>query len=427
MFKPFFASKKYFWRAYGRLAGLILWASTGVFFFVPEQTTVILREIFEKMELYGVVEIIVQTLWYFVFIESIILIASWRTGEPVSSFFYSRRYLMRAHARMALLLALTLLNVWLTVGIGRVIGEASKILEQGTTHTMDDFWEKFQWFMLYRAGFVLSDPVLSYNSRVFAIDWRKALTEIFIPHWGWIIGRTRLQGVSQRIQEEPYNFSKFFDSMGLQLIHAFSAVYAFGSELSKVSPEKFHYHLELWSPILTVDNSTGFMLLVALSVFIVGLMGAVFFGWKLPKAENYNRDKEADFRKHSELMEDGDIPFNAKSLLAFFDLVQKSYLSYFRKAILLDIWKSLYYNSIAIIPWIIGAHWILVSKILTLGGLPQIVYNFEICMGGFSIFINNWRQIVDFIATKNRIKDLTTALNEPIPVNYWEKSPYSRM
>jgi peptide/bleomycin uptake transporter len=342
-------------------------------------------------------------------------------------FFASKKYFWRAYGRAVLMIGLTVLNVWLNIEVGRIIGEVSRLLEQGATHTMDDFWEKFQWFMLYRAGFVLSDPVLSYNSRVFAIDWRKALTEIFIPHWGWIIGRTKLRGISQRLQEEPYNFSKFFDSMGLQLIHSVLAICGFGLELSNISPTKFHYHFASWEIIPAQDITIGVIPLVALAVFAIGLVGAVLLGWWLPRAENHNRDKEADFRKHAELVEDGDIPFNAKSLLVFFDLVQKSYLLYFRKAILLDIWKSLYYNSIAIIPWIIGAHWILVSKILTLGGLPQIVYNFEICMGGFSIFINNWRQIVDFIATKNRLKDLTTALNEPTPVNYWEKSPYSRM
>ncbi len=420
MFKqPFFASLKGFSEEYGRLIALVLWAGMGFFFFVPEWVSEIFRDVYETMDRHGVTKVITQILWCLVFVESVILLGCRFIGEPVSAFFLARRYLWKAHSRVALLIALTWLNVWLNVNIGRVIGEASTILEHRDSHGMDDFYEAFRWFFYYRAGFVFSDFVTHYNARVFAIDWRQAITDIFIPRWARIVGKTKLTGISQRLQEEPYSFAKFFDSMGFQLLHAVLLVYGFSLELQKVSPTVLHIRFSSWIPTINV----GVLLVVAVATFAFGLIGAVLLGRKMPHVESYNRDKEAEYRELLVLTEDKKIPFDLETLSASLFLVYRSYLRYFRKVIPLDIWKSVYYNGVAIIPWVMGAHWILETKEITLGNLPPIIYNFEQCMGGLSLFINNWRQIVDFVATKNRLSQLHEAFNAR--VMYWgEGSPH---
>ncbi|MBI2120306.1 MAG: hypothetical protein HYT94_01625 [Parcubacteria group bacterium] len=396
------------------------------------------------------------------------------------SFFASRKYFWKAWGRGAFLIALTVLNVWMNMKVGREIGIISKILEHVNLHHFMDFTKEVWWLIFFRFVFVLSDPTTQYQSRIFAIDWRKAITENFIPRWGNIVGKTTLKGVSQRLQEEPYGFSKFFDSMGFQLLHSLLAVFGFGYEIFSVGPTVIatHHAIDVSLGLVpfialavfiqdllrslfvrrgfrcfrsliilgfgfvfcrvgptvahihyAADINVGWLPIIAFGVFIAGLAMAVLLGYKVPRMENHNRDKETIFREVLVLIEDGKEPYSKEGLISSFRKVYQSYVNMFWWTIPLDTWKSLYWNSIAVIPYMIGGYWIF-ARVITLGDLPQIAQNFEQCMGGLSLFINNWRQIVDFIATKNRLQLLEDALDgkEPsVGTEVPKRNPWSMM
>jgi len=154
-----------------------------------------------------------------------------------------------------------------------------------------------------------------------------------------------------------------------------------------------------------VDMKIGWFPIISFVLFVVGLVGAVFIGWKFPRMENHNRDAEAKYRKDLELVEYGKEPYNKETLTTVFLLVYQSYKRYFQWVVPLDGWKSLYWNSITIIPYIIGGYWIFPHTI-TYAHLAPILYNFGQYMGALSLFLNNWRQMVDFLATWRRLRAL---------------------
>lgn len=377
------------------------------------------------------------------------------------SFFASKEYFWKAWGVGTLLVLLTLFNVWVNLQIGKTIGVLSIMLKNSDRYAFIDYTSLIGQFLACAGAFFLTDAPTYYFAKMFALDWRQAITESFVPRWEKVVGKTKLKGISQRLQEEPGNFAKFFDSMGFQVLHSFCVVWGFSYELTKVGPtifyikwsadvhigilsliavavvvkgivsalffeRRFHFRSLLIALFLgcvfsgtgptilsflwLVHIPIGWFPIISFTVFAVGLIGAIFIGYSFPRMENHNRDTEAALRHNYESVELGKVPYDKEALLACFCTVYYSYKRYFRRVIPLDGWKSIYWNSIGIIPWIVGGYWVF-PHIIEYEQLAPILYNFAQYMGAWSFFINNWRSIVDFIATLRRLQALEAELD----------------
>jgi peptide/bleomycin uptake transporter len=404
LFKLFFASKKWRRIVFGAGVALVV-LGFGVWLSIDTAWAAAAGgKIMEFAREQNLADAAIQTGWFLLLAVIAILTLSKIAGSSFGSFFLSKEYFWKAYGRAVFLVAMTFFNVWLNVQVGRTLAMIGKIYEHPGPHSLENFVMQIGLWSLVVIGFLFSDPATQYQSRLFALDWRRAITTVFISLWGNVAGKTKLKGTSQRLQEEPYNFSKFFDSMGFQLLHAVLAAFGFGSEMWGIGPTM---HVKWWF----VDARPSILIIVAFGIFITGLLGAIFLGRKLPDMQSYNRDKEAECRTQFELVENGEIPYNKEALETCFQQACRSYEKMFRHIIPLEAWKSFYWNIIGLMPCLLGGLW-MIDHVINYGGLMQLGFLFGQFMGAVSIFMNNWQQIVDFVATKKRLKQLRDAFEE---------------
>ena len=75
-------------------------------------------------------------------------------------------------------------------------------------------------------GFCIALPYVTlfaftnWFTRLWAFRWREAMTFSYVPYWR--ATEARVEGSSQRIQEDCMNFAKIVESIGLQVVQAIS-------------------------------------------------------------------------------------------------------------------------------------------------------------------------------------------------------------
>ena len=67
--------------------------------------------------------------------------------------------------------------------------------------------------------------ITNYFTRLYAFRWREAMTFAYMPYWKKV--DTKVEGASQRIQEDCMNFAKIVESIGLQIVRAIMLLIAF--------------------------------------------------------------------------------------------------------------------------------------------------------------------------------------------------------
>jgi peptide/bleomycin uptake transporter len=358
------------------------------------------------------------------------VVTPWRrkTGYAFTPFFLSKEYFWRAYGRLALLLGMLYVSVGVSTMVGRGFAGVYKLFEQEGVVSPDFYLQ------LCHVGtlFVITagcNMVVSYNTRMFALDWRRAITHHFLPLLEKIIGKDKIAGVSQRIQQEAYEFTKFVDSFGLQIFRAVFTLFAFLPQLWELSPI-LHVKIpaQLWGldsmlslglPIQTSIQGVpffdvhGILSFIAFVVAVIGTSISCRIGRDFPALEKRNHEMEAAFRDKMVVIEAGKEPFDIAIIHEHFDRACGSYVKMFRRFMTFDLWADSYWGSTAIIPVLVVGGWIL-SGMATVPVLIQIAYVFRESIGSFSIFMSSWTRIVDFSATYQRLRELEEVLKEDL-------------
>ncbi|MCP4522529.1 MAG: putative transporter [Cytophagales bacterium] len=88
-------------------------------------------------------------------------------------------------------------------------------------------------FLVIAMPIVLLHTVLSWYTRVYGLMWREAITFYYVDLWKSSTGD--LEGASQRIQEDCYKFAKIVEKLGLDVVKAILTLIAFIPILWKLS------------------------------------------------------------------------------------------------------------------------------------------------------------------------------------------------
>jgi peptide/bleomycin uptake transporter len=373
------------------------------------------------------------------------------------SFFASRKYFWKARGRGALLLALIVLNVSLSAVLTHEMGVFGDLLQKAHEYTLADFNKQALFIIVLRFGYLAVDPFTTYHTQMFCVDWREAITYDLIPKWKKIIGKAKIEGVSQRLQDEPYRFTLFLESFGTQILRAIMALIAFIPMLWVLSPIMrvepswllvfifavcfvagvfiswlFWFRLSSFGgQILRVAAALGFLCATSWAlnfsvhtgrihgvlVFLVFgcSIAGVFFSWlfgrHLPDLVNTNRAREVEFRDELVLIEEDKSPYNILLLETQFQFVYKSYKNLFWKFIPFNIWTTAYGQITSLIPLWLTGNWVFLH-ITTYGSIPKVTMAFMEAIGALSVFTNNWRNIIDFTVTYRRLSEFNTVCEE---------------
>ncbi|HAN0631043.1 TPA: putative transporter [Campylobacter jejuni] len=282
----------------------------------------------------------------------------------------------------------------------------SRAMIEKPNYSANDFYALILVFLAIAIPYVLIATINIYFASVYAFKWREAMTFSYLKFWK--NKDDNIEGSSQRIQEDTYNFSKIVESLGLSFIKALMTLVAFIPilwSLSDVVSKALFANLSENSSFYFLKNIDGLLVYIALLISLGGLVVSWFVGIKLPGLEYNNQKAEAAFRKELVYAEDNRKEYaKNETMIELFTGLKFNYKRLFLHYGYFNIWLILFEQMIVIVPFLIMAPGLFAGAI-GLGIVMQINNAFDQVRGSFSIFITNWTTITQLRSIYKRLKE----------------------
>ncbi|EPW9669908.1 putative transporter [Campylobacter coli] len=282
----------------------------------------------------------------------------------------------------------------------------SRAMIEKESYSASDFYALILVFLAIAIPYVLIATINIYFASVYAFKWREAMTFSYLKFWK--NKDDNIEGSSQRIQEDTYNFSKIVESLGLSFIKALMTLVAFIPilwTLSDVVSKALFANLSENSNFYFLKNIDGLLVYVALLISLGGLIVSWFVGIKLPGLEYNNQKAEAAFRKELVYAEDNRKEYaKNETMIELFTGLKFNYKRLFLHYGYFNIWLILFEQMIVIVPFLIMAPGLFAGAI-GLGIVMQINNAFDQVRSSFSVFITNWTTITQLRSIHKRLKE----------------------
>ena len=316
------------------------------------------------------------------------------------SFFTDRKWLVWSWGGAFFIFLSLLSQTWIDVQINEWYKGFYDLLQKATERELSEFYDGIFLFMKLAIPYVIIYTVTNYFTRLWAFRWREAMTFSYMPYWRKI--DAKVEGASQRIQEDCMNFAKIVESIGLQVVKAIMTLIAFIPILWALSSN-------VTVPFL--DNVSGSLVWVALVLSIGGIIISWLVGIKLPGLEYNNQKVEAAFRKELVYGEDDRKNYvQAPTILQLFTGIKFNYHKLFLHYGYFDLWAIWYRQLFVIVPFLIMAPGLFTAA-FTLGVMMQVVNAFGEVKDAFSVFLYNWTRITELRSIHKRLMEFETAIN----------------
>lgn len=282
----------------------------------------------------------------------------------------------------------------------------SRAMIEKPNYSASDFYALILVFLAIAIPYVLIATINIYFASVYAFKWREAMTFSYLKFWK--NKDDNIEGSSQRIQEDTYNFSKIVESLGLSFIKALMTLVAFIPilwSLSDVVSKALFANLSENSSFYFLKNIDGLLVYIALLISLGGLVVSWLVGIKLPGLEYNNQKAEAAFRKELVYAEDNRKEYaKNETMIELFTGLKFNYKRLFLHYGYFNIWLILFEQMIVIVPFLIMAPGLFAGAI-GLGIVMQINNAFDQVRSSFSIFITNWTTITQLRSIYKRLKE----------------------
>ena len=317
----------------------------------------------------------------------------------IKSFFLSKKWRLWAWGGFLFIIGSLLAQTWIDVKINEWYKGFYDLLQKPTENDISDFWDGIFTFLKLAIPYVIIYTITNYFTRLYAFRWREAMTFAYMPYWKKI--DAKVEGASQRIQEDCMNFAKIVESIGLQIVRALMLLIAF-------TPILWGLSSNVVIPFLKDIN--GSLVWVSLITSLGGILISWFVGYKLPGLEYKNQVVEAAFRKELVYGEDDRINYvQPPTIFELFSGIKFNYHRLFLHYGYFDLWVILYNQIMVIVPYIIMGPGLFLGT-MTLGILIQTSSAFREVHSSFSLFINNWTRITELRSIFRRLNEFEIAI-----------------
>ena len=204
----------------------------------------------------------------------------------IKSFFLNKKWALWAWGGFAFIIGSLLAQTYIDVKINEWYKDFYDLLQKPEESDISEFYEGIFMFLRLAIPYVFIYAVTNYFTRLYGFRWREAITFAYMPYWKEV--DARVEGASQRIQEDCMNFARIVESIGLQIVRAIMLLIAFIPILWALSSN-------VVLPLLKDIN--GSLIYVSLTASLGGVLISWFVGIKLPGLEYNNQVVEAAFRK----------------------------------------------------------------------------------------------------------------------------------
>jgi peptide/bleomycin uptake transporter len=401
MFKSFFPDSRWFWPS------VILWSviCCGVWFeFSSVIGALVGLDMNEKEPVIGLGHFVTDTfkLFYVYYAVSVAIFALiWFTLKP-------SRWQWWSIVGSAFILFSTYYSVQVSVAINNwrrpffdavqaALGPNSKVTTAELYTLMLQFAE-----IAFVAIFIYVITRFFVSHYIFR--WRTAMNDFYTSQWPQV---RRIEGASQRVQEDTMRFATIMEGLGVSMVEAIMTLVAFLPVLWSLSA----YVSEL--PVFGAVPAPLFTAAIAWSVFGTLLLAAV--GVKLPGLEFRNQRVEAAYRKELVYGEDNAERAQPATLKSLFQDVRSNYFRLYFHYMYFNVARSLYLQADNIFAYLILVPTIAAGKI-TFGILQQILTAFSQVSNSFQYLVNSWTTIVELLSVYKRLTAFEAAIkHEELP------------
>ena len=261
-------------------------------------------------------------------------------------YFCSSAWVISAYGLGGLILALWIVNAYLNVQLNAWTARFYDLMQNATKMepgvvTFDDAQPLFVEWAVMSGINVCSKPIINWLTRHWAFYWREALTADLLFRWRSKVGgesARRIEGASQRVQDDCYQLSRFLCDLGQGILAAFLELVTFCPVLWSLS-----------SGIEGLPN--GLLMWCALGGFVLGYAVSILVGWRLVSLEYNNQAAEAAFRKELVYAEDEVQGHGELSVChGLFRALRRVYYTLFAHLLYFETWSALFLKAMSLVP-----------------------------------------------------------------------------
>ena len=295
------------------------------------------------------------------------------------------------------------LDVMINEWFGSFYDMIQNALATPNSVTIGDYFGQlvtFLWIaMVYITVAVLNHFLVSH----YIFRWRTAMNDYYVANWNRL---RRIEGASQRIQEDTMRFASIMQGLGVALIDSVMTLIAF---------------LPLLWGLSAAVKEIPFFGAIPQALVVIALFWAAFgtallalAGIRLPGLEFRNQRVEAAFRKELVIGEDNAERAQPPTLAMLFADVRRNYFRIYLNYLYFNVARYGYLQAGVLVPYVILAPTIVAAG-FTLGVMQQILRAFDRVQSSFQFLVNSWTTIVELISIYKRLKAFEATLHhEPL-------------
>ena len=317
-------------------------------------------------------------------------------------FFNSKKWFLWAWIGSFIILSSLWVQVVIDVKINEWFGVfydmIQKALAEPNAVSIEEYFASLFSFITLAGMYIAVYVAISYFTAHFLFRWRTAMVEWY--HSVYDKAR-KIEGASQRVQEDTIKFTRIMEGLGTSLIESIMILIQFIPILFGLSfgiPIFFfgewEYGLIVGALIWTIGG-TVFLIVLGLILRLVGV--------------EYDLQKqEAAYRKILVIAED-DETVRPKTLEELFNDVRKiHFLSYIRY-LYFDIGRIAYLQANVLSAYVFLAPAI-VAGVVTLGAMQQIIRAFSKVEGSMQYILKSWPIIIELASVYKRLREFELKL-----------------
>ena len=316
------------------------------------------------------------------------------------SYFTEKKWLLWSWGGFLFIIMSLFSQTWIDVKINEWYKGFYDLLRKAPERKLSEFYDGIIVFMKLAVPYVIIYTITNYFTRLWAFRWREAMTFSYMPYWK--AEDSKVEGASQRIQEDAMNFAKIVESLGLQIVRSIMLLIAFIPILWTLSENVV---------IPFFKDISGSLVVVSLTASLGGILVSWIVGIKLPGLEYNNQKVEAAFRKELVYGEDDRASYaSPPTILQLFTGIKFNYHKLFLHYGYFDLWLIMYNQSMIIVPYLMMGPGLFTGA-MTLGVLIQTSSAFREVQGSFSLFLQNWTRITELRSIYKRLNEFEDAIS----------------
>ena len=319
-------------------------------------------------------------------------------------FFTDRKWFVWAWIGSAVILSSLWVQVKIDVKINEWFGQfydmIQKALATPNAITLQEYFASLLSFITLAGMYIALYVAISFFTAHFLFRWRTAMVQWY--HSVYDKAR-KIEGASQRVQEDTIKFTRIMESLGTSFIESVMVLIQFVPILLGLS---------VGIPIFFFGDWQYGLITGALLWTLGGTAFLIALGWilRLVGVEYDLQKKEAAYRKILVIAED-DNTVRPKTINELFaDVRSIHFLSYVRY-LYFNVGRMAYLQANVLSAYVFLAPAI-VAGVVTLGVMQQIIRAFGRVEGSMQYLLKSWPTIIELASVYKRLREFESQIND---------------